>query len=177
MRKRVIAMVVLVAALASAQSLGDVARENRAAKRKQAARVITNDDVASSAPAEQPAAVAPTNAPTTQQQRRDKITTDLVRETEKQYGEYRKRANDLKVEIAKLQGEAAQVERNRLVQATNFYMDAGQRLRDPKAWTEQRQKLDEDVAKKNKELEAAKQKLEDLREEARKLGIPASVVE
>ena len=63
------------------------------------------------------------------------------------------------------------------IRAAAFYADAGDRLRNSAAWDKQDTQYKQQIADKQKALEDAKQKLEDMQEDARKAGIPAAMRE
>jgi hypothetical protein len=58
-----------------------------------------------------------------------------------------------------------------------MYADAGNRMRNSADWDKQDAQYKQQIADKQKAVEDAKQKLDDLLEEARKAGAPASVSE
>ena len=58
-----------------------------------------------------------------------------------------------------------------------MYADVGNRLRNSAEWDKQDAQYKQQIADKQKALDDAKQKLEDLREAARKAGVPSSVRE
>jgi hypothetical protein len=58
-----------------------------------------------------------------------------------------------------------------------MYADAGNRLRNSGDWDKQDTQYKQQIADKQKGLDDAKQKLDDMQEEARKAGMPASVSE
>jgi hypothetical protein len=58
-----------------------------------------------------------------------------------------------------------------------MYADAGNRMRNSADWDKQDAQYKQQIADKQKAVEEAKQKLDDLQEEARKAGAPASVIE
>jgi Spy/CpxP family protein refolding chaperone len=58
-----------------------------------------------------------------------------------------------------------------------MYADAGNRMRNESNWDQQDAKYKQDIADKQKALDNAKQQLEDIQEQARKAGTPASVRE
>jgi len=58
-----------------------------------------------------------------------------------------------------------------------MYGDVGNRLRNSADWDKQDAQYKQQIGDKQKALDDAKQKLEDLREEARKAGVPSSVRE
>jgi len=63
------------------------------------------------------------------------------------------------------------------LRAAAFYADAGDRLRNSAAWDRQDTQYKQQIADKQKALDDAKQKLEEMQEEARKAGIPAAMRE
>jgi hypothetical protein len=58
-----------------------------------------------------------------------------------------------------------------------MYADAGNRMRNSADWDKQDAQYKQQIADKQKALDDAKQKLEDVQEDARKAGVPASVRE
>jgi hypothetical protein len=69
------------------------------------------------------------------------------------------------------------LQREYQLRAAAFYGDAGNRLRNETNWDAQDAKYKQQIADKQKTLEDAKQKLDDLQEEARKSGVPSSMRE
>jgi hypothetical protein len=69
------------------------------------------------------------------------------------------------------------VQREYQIRAAAMYADAGNRLRNSADWDKQDAQYKQQIADKQKALDDGKQKLEDLREEARKAGVPSSVRE
>jgi hypothetical protein len=81
---------------------------------------------------------------------------------------------DQKKQIAQLERELNVLVRESQIRATVFYADAGTRLRDQQKFSDDTRKSNDDIAAKTKELEDAKQKLDDMQEQARKAGVPAA---
>ena len=69
------------------------------------------------------------------------------------------------------------VQREYQIRAAAMYADVGNRLRNSADWDKQDAQYKQQIADKQKALDDAKQKLEDLLEEARKAGVPSSVRE
>lgn len=69
------------------------------------------------------------------------------------------------------------LQREYQLRAAAFYADAGNRLRNQAQWDQEDAKYKEQIADKQKQLDAAKQKLDDMQEEARKAGMPSSVTQ
>ncbi len=165
----------LAAGVAFAQSLGDVAKKNRSRKKPAATRVVTNDDLTSATEFNNGAASGlPTAAQPADSEKNDSATSK-TEDREKLLADWRARFDEQKKSIALLQRELEVTQREYKQQIALYYADAGNRLRDQGAWAEQQRKYEADVATKQKDLDAARQKLEDMKEDARKAGVPSSV--
>lgn len=92
----------------------------------------------------------------------------------KQWGE---RLGDQQKQIDLLTRELDVVQREYQVRAAAMYADAGNRLRNSAEWDKQDTQYKQQIADKQKALDDAKQKLEDMQEQARKAGVPSSVRE
>lgn len=66
------------------------------------------------------------------------------------------------------------LQREYQIRAAAMYGDAGNRLRNEADWDKQDVQYKQQIADKQKSLDDAKQKLEDMQEEARKAGVPSS---
>jgi hypothetical protein len=69
------------------------------------------------------------------------------------------------------------LQREYQIRAAAMYADAGNRMRNSGDWDKQDTQYKQQIADKQKSLEEAKQKLDDMQEGARKAGVPASVSE
>jgi hypothetical protein len=69
------------------------------------------------------------------------------------------------------------VQREYQIRAAAMYADAGNRLRNSGDWDKQDAQYKQQIADKQKALEGAKAKMEELRDQARKAGVPNSVQE
>jgi hypothetical protein len=92
----------------------------------------------------------------------------------KQWGD---RIADQQKQIDLLTRELDVAQREYQVRAAAMYGDVGNRLRNSAEWDKQDQQYKQQIADKQKALDDAKQKLEDLQEEARKAGVPSSMRE
>src|SRR5579872_5817912 len=63
------------------------------------------------------------------------------------------------------------------LRAAAIYADTGNRLRNQAQWDKQDAEYKQKIADKEKALEDAKQKLTDMQEDARKAGVPASMID
>jgi hypothetical protein len=183
---------VCVAAQTPQPSLGDFARQQRQAKKAAPTKVYTNEDFSASKQpiADAPAPDATSSSATTTGATADEKTASAAKAAPaKDSGAaaadpakaaafvdkaYRASVQKERAEIARLEKEIAEADRKTKIQSTNYYTDAGSRLRDPKAWTDQRAKMDKEMADNQQKLQEARTRLDDLLEQARKLGIPAS---
>jgi hypothetical protein len=58
-----------------------------------------------------------------------------------------------------------------------MYADVGNRMRNATQWDKQEAEYKQKIADKHKAVDDAKQKLEDMKEEARKAGVPSAIVD
>jgi hypothetical protein len=63
------------------------------------------------------------------------------------------------------------------IRAAAMYADVGNRMRNAAQWDKQDADYKQKIADKQKSVEEAKQKLEDLKEEARKAGVPSAIID
>ena len=63
------------------------------------------------------------------------------------------------------------------LRAAAMYADVGNRLRNATQWDKEEAEYKQKIADKAKAVEEAKQKLEDMKEEARKAGVPAAMID
>ena len=69
------------------------------------------------------------------------------------------------------------LQREYQLRAAAMYGDAGNRLRNEGQWDKQDADYKQKIADKQKEVDEAKQKLTDMQEDARKAGVPSSIIE
>jgi hypothetical protein len=69
------------------------------------------------------------------------------------------------------------LQREYQLRAAAMYADAGNRIRNSADWDKQDAEYKQKIADKQKAVEDAKQKLADMQEEARKAGVPSSMIE
>jgi hypothetical protein len=82
-----------------------------------------------------------------------------------------------KDQIDLLTRELDVLQREYQIRAAAMYADAGNRMRNSADWDKQDAQYKQQIADKQKALDEAKQKADDLQEDARKAGVPASVRE
>lgn len=184
--------------IAPEQSLGDAARARRGTQKSAPKRVFTNEDLAASRPAQDEVSeTKPTSSATDKSDNKSSDSPAKSSDPKKEVAnkevakkdaaptenstaldeKYRGTIRKQRETIATLEQEISDNEHKVQVQSTNYYMDAGARFRDPKAWTEQREQMNKEITAKREKLAAARAELEKTLEEARKLGIPSSSLE
>ena len=161
----------LIVTFAGAQSLGDLARQQRQAKRPSAAKVVTNDDIPPvELPSAEPAAAAEKSGPADDKEGKT-AAKPAAEDKSKAAAGFQGKADALKNAIAQLEREYTVSEREYKLRAAVYYADAGNSLRDPKKWAEQERQYQAEMADKRKAIDDAKQKLADLQDQARKADV------
>lgn len=169
----------LLVSAAEAQSLGEQARELRQNRPTQTSdKVLTNDDLGT--------LLVSQESKSSDETKESGVTPDpktMDKAAEKKSGEAKEtkpeeelpaKLNDQKQQIAQTERELDILQRENKLRASSYYGDAGARLRDPKKFAEDDRKYQSEIAAKQKELEESKNKLDDMKEEARKAGLPPS---
>lgn len=179
----------LMTGFAFAQSLGDVARQNRQARRKPAAHVYTNDDIPSQPTMKAETATNPDeqakdsadkkkvtgeSAANADSEKNDKNPDEAKR---KLWDGYKSKVADQKSKISLLQRELDVLQKENQIQLSSLYADLGTKLRDPKAWNEQQQKNQDGLDAKSKELQSAQDALQSIQDEGAKQGVPSSYLD
>lgn len=126
-------------------------------------------ETANAAPGSQPKAEA--GAPPADTSKMDQAQKEAAW---KQWGD-RIKAQQESIDL--LTRELDVVQREYQIRAAAMYGDVGTRLRNSADWDKQDAQYKQQIADKQKALDDAKQKLDDLLEEARKAGVPSSVRE
>ena len=175
-----VVLILATSALASAQeSLGDVARKERARPKPHAARVVTNEDIPSvdtssnSTSTDEKKASEEESADKTKAGDKDKdkngplSTDDKIKLIEMWKGKIASQETTVK----NLDDEVAKIDRDYKLRMSALYADLGNRLRDQAQWANDEKKFHEEIAAKQKEREAARDKLDSMKEEARRAGV------
>jgi predicted RNase H-like nuclease (RuvC/YqgF family) len=170
----------MMAASAVAQkTLADVAREYKAKKKPNPqAKVIDNDVIPSALVSSSDTASATVGAT----EQKDAVKKDDDKDQEKKslesdkkvIDEWKSKIADQKKEITQLERELDVAEREARLHAAAYYADAGTMLRDQTKFAEDSRKEQSEIDTKKQALADAKQKLDDLQEQARKSGVPAN---
>lgn len=161
-----------LSAIAQQPSLGDLARQARKNKPTEpSTKVITNDDLRSGAIAPEPATSTDEAKPDAEKAKSSESSpADKVKAEEEKAKAAKDRQDQIAAErdkITKLQSDIDNLQQQSKQRASNYYSDAGTRLRDPKKYADDVQKDKDDLAAKQKELEDAKTKLGELEDKAR----------
>jgi hypothetical protein len=169
----------LLATVVSAQSLGEAARKNRSQKKRVAARVYTDEDLASNVTYNNGAASGPVDAEksATDGEKKEADSSAPPDAQEKVAADWKAQFAEQKNSISLLEREVDVLQREYRQRIALYYADAGNQLRDSKAWAEEQRKYDGNITAKQQELSEARQRLEDMKEEARKAGMPSSISE
>lgn len=163
-----LALLIAFSGVAVAQDLGAIARQQREQKKPSSKKVITNDDIASQ-PIPAPAATdakagvpadAKTDKPKAPAEDKDKAAAALQQKIDAQ-----------KAEVASLTRELSIADRENKLRVANYYADAGNSLRDPKKFQDEQKATQDEIAAKQKAIDAAKAKIADLVEQGRKAGL------
>ncbi|HLJ87466.1 MAG TPA: hypothetical protein VKZ53_11635 [Candidatus Angelobacter sp.] len=156
-------------------SLGELARKSRSAKKANpSARVIDNDVMPAKLPvadssdpkdAKKDDSAAPAGA--------DKKDDDKKKAADG----IKAKVEDQRKEIAQLEHEVDLLERESRVRAAGFYSDPSRSAGGDTKYAEDVRKAQQDIDTKKQSLVTAKQKLDDLQEQARKAGISSAALE
>jgi hypothetical protein len=161
---------------ASAQTLGDYAREARKNKPKtDNSRHFDNDNLPVN---EKLSVVGPEpSASTSGDQKAATATTAAtdpklaLADRQKANDEIKQKIDDQKSKIAELTHELDLDQREYRLRAATFYGDAGAQLRNSAQWSKDDAQYKSDLDSKQKAITAAQQQLGDLQEQARKAGM------
>lgn len=136
--------------------------DNSSATSDSASNKQASDASAQTSNDQKPASVAPGQSP---------------QERQKVYSEWKDKLSAQKEKVDLLSRELDVAQREYKLRAAAFYADAGNRLRNSAAWDKEDTQYKKDIAEKQKAVDAAKKDLDDLQEQARKAGVPASARE
>lgn len=181
-----IAVLLLLGAGAFAQSLGEVARAARKGKTHQSAanHQYDNDNIPKTehlsvvgpAPAASANGSNQTGDANPQDQAAAQATSAADRkaaaeERQRAADEWKTKIDDQKQKIASLSHELELTQREYRLRAVAMYSDAGNRLRNSTAWDKEDADFKKQLEDKQKAVDAAKQDLDNLTEQARKAGV------
>jgi hypothetical protein len=107
----------------------------------------------------------------------EKNPADAQAEKQKMFKDWQTKIAAQQAKIDELAKDLDLTTREYRLRAAAFYADAGNRLRNAGQWDKEDAQFKDQIADKQKKLDDAKQALEDLREQARKAGVPSSMRE
>lgn len=96
---------------------------------------------------------------------------------QKVYDQWKDQLSSQRSQVDLLQRELDVTQREYRLREAAMYGDAGERLRNQAQWDKQDADYKQKIAQKQQALDDAKQKMNDLQEDARKAGVPSSVRE
>lgn len=178
-----LALAGLLTATAAAQSLGDYARQQRAKKppTTEGVKEYTNDNLPTSGGALSTVGASATpasdSASTSASAAKSKADTASQKDMGKLETEWKAKFAKQKGEIATLQREMDVSTRENKLRASAHYGNAAERLQHSKQFAEDDLKYQAELKEKQQALADAQQKLEDMKEELRKAGLPSSWAE
>ncbi len=115
-------------------------------------------------------------AQTAATQDKPKVMPGQTQEQRQQvYDKWQEKINLQQQQVDSIAHELDLNQREYRLRAAAFYADAGNRLRNEADWDKEDADYKQKIADQQKTLDEAKQKLNDLQEEARKSGVPESV--
>lgn len=176
----------------SEPSLGNYARTLKKDKKEQAAKKFDNDnlpredklsivgsgtDSADSATngSDQQAATADSSSADKGKAALPAVTPGETAEQRQQvYDQWKEKISSQQSEVDLLSRELDVEQREYKLRTAEFYSDAGERLRNQAAWDKEDAEYKQKIAGKQKAVDEAKQKLDDVQEDARKAGVPSS---
>jgi hypothetical protein len=181
----IVSLFLLAASAASAQSLGDYARTARKDKAAPAPtsrhfdndNLPVNDTLSVVGQAPPPASIAGDAGKDTDSKAGAK-TADAKSGDAKAAADKQKAAEEMKKKIDQQQEKINSLnreidldQREERLRAAAYYQDAGTKLRNPVEYNKGQAQNINDAAEKQKSLDAARQQLEQMKEDARKAGI------
>jgi hypothetical protein len=127
----------------------------------------SGSDSANGQDATKQAANAPEKMPTVQPGQSQEERQHVYDKWSQKIAEEKDKVNDINHDLDLLQREYK-------LRAAELYGDAGSRLRNQAQWDKEDADYKQKIAEKQKELEQAKQGMDDIQEDARKAGVPES---
>jgi hypothetical protein len=174
-------------------SLGNLARAVRKEKKPESAKCYDNDnlprqdrlnivgpgsDAADSSQADASDQASGADASKAGKASMPAVTPGETPEQRQQvYDQWKEKLSTQQSQIDLLSRELDVQQREYKLRAAEFYSDAGERLRNSAAWDKQDADYKQKLVQQQKALDDAKQKLNDMQEDARKSGVPSSVTE
>lgn len=156
------------------QSLGEVARHNRAKKNPGSVMEFNDDTMHRTISPEQDEANSGDQDSKPQQSAAAKVKSSKKNEAEAEQQkkeDLQKSIDSEKKKIADMEHELNIMQREQKLRTAAYYGDAGTMLRDSAKYEQDTKKQQDDMDAKKKDIDDAQQKLADLEEQARKAGL------
>ncbi len=106
-----------------------------------------------------------------------KPANDEQAHKQQMFKEWQHKIHEQQNQVDMLNREIDLANREYRLRAAAFYADAGNRLRNAVAWDKEDAQFKDQMSDKQKKLDDAKNKLEELQEQARRAGVPSSMRE
>jgi len=135
------------------------------------------DKPADSAAASDPQNGDPSKPAEASDKKDDGSPAEKEAERQKMFKDWQGKISAQKNQVDNLSHEIDIMEREYRLRSVAFYSDAGNRLRNSAQWDREDAQYKQNLAEKQKALEAAKKGLDDMQEAARKAGVPAGMRE
>jgi hypothetical protein len=198
MAATILASTISVMAGAQSEPLGDYARAVRKEKKQEkmeSAKRFDNDNLPKtdtlSVVGKTPDESAPNSSNATSQATQDNAQPQKAEEPaklreskpgepakdrQKMYDDWKKKISAQQDQVNLLTREMDVMQREYRLRAAAFYADAGNRLRNAGSWDKEDAQYKQQLAEKQKTLDSSKEDLQDLKERARKAGVPSSMI-
>ena len=99
-----------------------------------------------------------------------------AKDRQKMYDDWKKKISTQQEQVQLLEREMDVMQREYRLRAAAFYADAGNRLRNAGSWDKEDAQYKQQLAEKQKSVNTAKEELQDMKERARKAGVPSSMI-
>lgn len=170
----IVIVVLLGASAFGQQSLGDIARRNRAKKKPGAVMEFNDENMHRTIAPDQDESSSGDQDSKPQQDAaaKDKASKkDDAEAAQQKKQELQKNIDSEKKKIADMEHELDIMQREQKLRTAAYYGDAGTMLRDSAKYEQDTKKQQDEMDAKKKDIDAAQQKLDDLQEQARKAGV------
>lgn len=185
--KPYLSVLLLLTSVTFGQSLGEAARAARAKKQtapRPNERVYTNEsltllhgkmtDASVVGPSTAPAAGTDVKSEDASKAKAGEESKDAAATAEEQKKQLTDNIAKTKSELEQLTRELDVLQRENRLRAAAYYADAGTRLRDQAKFAADDQRYQQEIQSKQAAIKNAQQQLDNLREQARRMGVPAS---
>lgn len=177
----VLALAGLLAAPAAAQSLGEYARQQRAKKppSSESVKEYTNDNLPTSGMISEVGQVAPAPEPVSPKDaaKAQKAEQQKAAEQKNLEAQWRAKLAEQKRNIAQMQRELDTLVRENKLRQAAFKNNTAQQAYGAAEFTAADQKYQAEITEKQQALDAAKEKLEAMKNELRQAGLPATLAD